>query len=154
MCNVSGGYLFVSHIIAAHISELLTQLSINVECMAPMIQISRPVENMMASPQGTSDFTLQSKAPTLPSAQQEDGGPPNILFTTDAINRLLTAAVVNRRFRRQLLQNPGTAIAGGYHKESFVFSAAELAILNAIRVTTLTEFAQIIYNLTAVKESA
>jgi hypothetical protein len=66
----------------------------------------------------------------------------------DVINRLLTAAVINRRFRQCLLTNPVAAIAGGYHNEQFILSAPVIAALSSIRAATLSEFVHAVVALT------
>jgi hypothetical protein len=57
------------------------------------------------------------------------------------INRLLTAAVVNRRFCRLLLTNPLAALALGYRGESFHLNPAEVHHVSTIRATSLRDFA-------------
>lgn len=57
------------------------------------------------------------------------------------INRLLTAAVVNRRFCRLLLSNPLAALAGGYRGEAFNLNPSEVKRISAIRATSLRDFA-------------
>jgi hypothetical protein len=61
--------------------------------------------------------------------------------TNAEISRLLTAAVVNRRFCRLLLHNPLAALAGGYRGEAFHLDAVELKRISAIRATSLRDFA-------------
>jgi hypothetical protein len=57
-------------------------------------------------------------------------------------SRILTAAVVNERFRKQLLANPGLAIKNGFGGEAFHLNAEEASRIAAIRVNTLAEFAR------------
>lgn len=57
-------------------------------------------------------------------------------------SRILTAAVVNERFRKQLLANPGLAIKNGFGGEAFHLNAEETSRIAAIRVSTLAEFAR------------
>ncbi len=57
-------------------------------------------------------------------------------------SRLLTAAVVNEKFRRLLLTNPGMAIKNGFGGEAFHLGAEETRRIAAIRVSTLAEFAR------------
>ena len=57
-------------------------------------------------------------------------------------SRILTAAVVNERFRKQLLANPGLAIKSGFGGEAFHLNAEETSRIAAIRVSTLAEFAR------------
>ncbi len=54
--------------------------------------------------------------------------------------RLLHAAIVNRRFREDLLRDPLRAMEAGYCGESFNFSAEARQRLGGIRATTLEDF--------------
>ncbi len=54
---------------------------------------------------------------------------------------MLSAAVVNARFRRTLLDDPATALARGYNGEVFDIRPDERAQILAIRADTLAEFA-------------
>ena len=63
------------------------------------------------------------------------------------INRLLTAAVINRTFRQRLLKNPRAAISDGYHDERFAFSASEIGAIGSIQATTLPEFSRLLSEL-------
>lgn len=65
----------------------------------------------------------------------------NTFGQSPEINRLLTAAVVNRRFCRLLLTNPLAALALGYHGESFRLNPAEIQRVSAIHATSLHDFA-------------
>lgn len=56
-------------------------------------------------------------------------------------SRILSAAVVNARFRQALLKNPGQAISGGYRGEKFNLGNEEQKKLAAIRANNLAEFA-------------
>ena len=66
---------------------------------------------------------------------------------TSEVNRLLTAAAINPRFRRLLLNDPATAIAHGYHQEHFQLTATEITAICTIRATSLTAFADALYRL-------
>ena len=57
-------------------------------------------------------------------------------------SRILTAAVVNEKFRRLLLANPGMAIKSGFGGEAFHLASDEAKRISAIRVSTLAEFAR------------
>ncbi|HNS07855.1 MAG TPA: hypothetical protein PKZ26_05985 [Anaerolineaceae bacterium] len=57
-------------------------------------------------------------------------------------SRILTAAVVNEKFRRLLLTNPSMAIKKGFAGEAFHLGAEETRRISAIRVSTLAEFAR------------
>ena len=63
----------------------------------------------------------------------------------DELNRILVAAVINQRFCARLLANPKTAIQAGYRGERFAISSQLLTLLDAIRVETLSEFAQMLH---------
>lgn len=58
------------------------------------------------------------------------------------LNRLLVAAVVNRRFCRLLLVNPTAALAVGYRGQPFKLTAAEQRQVLAICATSLVDFAR------------
>lgn len=57
-------------------------------------------------------------------------------------SRILTAAVVNEKFRKLLLANPGLAIKNGFSGESFNFKDEERMRIAAIRASSLAEFAR------------
>jgi hypothetical protein len=57
------------------------------------------------------------------------------------LNRMLSAAVVSRRFRTLLLSDPQAALHGGYQGESFQLSESERNAVLAIRAGDLREFA-------------
>lgn len=57
------------------------------------------------------------------------------------ISRILSAAVVNSHFRSLLLNDPVSAIAGGYSGESFSLGYSEQKKLGAIRASSLADFA-------------
>jgi hypothetical protein len=61
---------------------------------------------------------------------------------SDDLNRLLFAAVVNRRFRRKLLQTPRKAVVAGYDGYSFDLPPWELDAIYNIRAAFLADFAQ------------
>lgn len=61
---------------------------------------------------------------------------------SDDLNRLLSAAVVNRRFRRRLLQSPQMAVAEGYDGYSFDLSSRELEVVYTVRAVSLADFAR------------
>jgi hypothetical protein len=58
------------------------------------------------------------------------------------LNRLLTAAVVNRKFCDLLLTNPASALARGYQGEAFRLDTEEQKFILSIRANTLADFAQ------------
>lgn len=57
------------------------------------------------------------------------------------INRLLSAAIISRRFRSMLLNDPAKAIAGGYFGEKFHISSKMAQQVTAIHASTLADFA-------------
>lgn len=57
-------------------------------------------------------------------------------------SRLLTAAVVNERFRNLLLADPDSALRVGYCGETFHFSPEEHQRVISIRAASLSEFAR------------
>lgn len=62
--------------------------------------------------------------------------------TTEAeVSRLFCAAVVSKRFRDQLLQDPALAIAQGYNGESFTFTPEVMERFSSIRAESLSDFA-------------
>jgi hypothetical protein len=56
-------------------------------------------------------------------------------------SRILTAAVINGRFRRLLLSNPRMAIQRGYGGETFNLADEESERISGIRAVTLADFA-------------
>ncbi len=58
------------------------------------------------------------------------------------LNRLLTAAVINKSFCHLLLNNPTKAAHDGFADEAFVLSEQEMALLRSIRASSLAEFAR------------
>jgi hypothetical protein len=56
-------------------------------------------------------------------------------------SRIMTAAVVNERFRKLLLSNPSLAIKTGYGGEAFNLESEESERISAIKATSLAEFA-------------
>jgi hypothetical protein len=64
------------------------------------------------------------------------------------LSRLLSAAVVNKRFCKLLLTNPAIALANGYNGEFFHLAKYEKELVLSIRAKTLEEFASQIINKT------
>lgn len=56
-------------------------------------------------------------------------------------SRILSAAVINARFRQALLSNPVQAVTTGYWGEKFQLGSEERQHLASIRATSLAEFA-------------
>ena len=88
-----------------------------------------------------SELTLQEfGASSSPVAAAQ-----NAIGQSAEINRLLTAAVVSRRFCQLLLANPVAALTAGYRGEAFRLSADEMRQVTAIRASSLQDFAQQLY---------
>lgn len=66
----------------------------------------------------------------------------SILQQEREYSRILTAAVVNEKFRKLLLTNPGMAIKKGFGGEAFHLGAEDTRRIADIRVATLAEFAR------------
>jgi hypothetical protein len=64
-----------------------------------------------------------------------------VLAHSSEMNRLLTAAVVNRRFCRLLLANPLAALSVGYRGQAFRLNPSEVNRVSKIRATSLRDFA-------------
>lgn len=65
----------------------------------------------------------------------------SMLGVSPEINRLLTAAVISRRFCRLLLTNPLGALTLGYRGEAFRLNPTEVRRISAIQATSLRDFA-------------
>lgn len=61
-------------------------------------------------------------------------------------SRLIAAAVVSEKFRQNLLQNPGQALALGYRGEKFNLAKEERARIVSIRASSLSDFAKQLLN--------
>ncbi len=57
-------------------------------------------------------------------------------------SRILTAAVVNERFRKLLLSNPALALKSGYGGEAFNLAVEESERISSIKASSLAEFAR------------
>jgi hypothetical protein len=68
--------------------------------------------------------------------------PSNYPTNGRELSRLLTAAVVNRRFCQLLLSNPETALASGYHGEAFRLGSEEKKRILSIQAQSLADFAR------------
>jgi hypothetical protein len=70
----------------------------------------------------------------------------NMIYPHHEISRIMTAAVVNLKFRRDLLTNPMNAIEHGFGEETFILEQEQADQLSKIQAKTLEEFAtKIIY---------
>ncbi len=65
----------------------------------------------------------------------------NLIYPHHEISRIMTAAVVNRHFRQDLLNNPRNAIEKGYGDETFILEEEQTEHLEKIRANSLEEFA-------------
>jgi hypothetical protein len=66
---------------------------------------------------------------------------------THEYSRILSAAVINARFRSMLLNNPAQAIARGYSGEHFMLGKNEKQHLSSIQVNSLADFAKRLANI-------
>jgi hypothetical protein len=57
------------------------------------------------------------------------------------ISRLLTAAVINNKFRSMLLNQPELALANGYNGEPFQLASDDKARITSIHASNLADFA-------------
>ncbi len=70
----------------------------------------------------------------------------NMIYPHHEISRIMTAAVVNVKFRQDLLSNPMHAIAHGFGEETFILEQEQAEQLSKIQAKTLEEFAtKIVY---------
>jgi len=58
------------------------------------------------------------------------------------VSRLLSAAVVNKRFCKLLLTNPASALASGYNGESFSLEREKKDFITSIQAKSLADFAR------------
>lgn len=65
----------------------------------------------------------------------------NIIYPNNEISRIMTAAVVNLRFRQALLANPLLAIKNGYGDERFELEDEQIKRLSKIHAISLEDFA-------------
>ncbi len=68
----------------------------------------------------------------------------NTIYPHQEISRIMTAAVVNTRFRDDLLANPRSAIESGYGDEVFLLDPDQSEQLASIHATSIEEFATMI----------
>jgi hypothetical protein len=64
-------------------------------------------------------------------------------------SRILSAAVVNEKFRRLLLSNPGMAIQVGYGGEAFHLAEKEAERVSLIHAASLADFATQMSNISS-----
>ncbi len=58
------------------------------------------------------------------------------------LNRILTAAVINREFCELLLSNPARALSSGYHGKAFSLDIDDRDFILSIEAKSLSEFAE------------
>ena len=68
-------------------------------------------------------------------------GQPDYPSSNDEMNRLLCAAVVSKKFRNTLINNPEAAVTSGYQGESFNLNDEERSWLYSIRPANLVDLA-------------
>jgi hypothetical protein len=61
--------------------------------------------------------------------------------TDSEVNRLLTAAVVNQRFRQLLLTRPQVALESGFQGERFSLKSEQKRIILSSRASSLADLA-------------
>lgn len=69
-------------------------------------------------------------------------GRVNSNITANGLSRMMTAAVVNQKFRDLLLSNPAAAMSRGYLGEKFSLNSDEMELVLSIQATDLADFAQ------------
>jgi hypothetical protein len=79
---------------------------------------------------------LMIDTPITPIISQVDHSTVN-----DELSRLLSAAVVSKRFRNMLLTNPEIAVASGYQGETFSLSQEDQSWIYSIRPASLGDLA-------------
>ena len=62
--------------------------------------------------------------------------------TSNGLNRIFAAAVVNRQFCHLLLHEPNTALTTGYLGEPFLLTSYERELILSTRAKTLADFAK------------
>lgn len=60
---------------------------------------------------------------------------------SEGLNRMIAAAVVNKTFRKALLNSPNQALQDGYFGERFELNPHEEALVLSIEAETLSDFA-------------
>jgi len=63
----------------------------------------------------------------------------------DTVNRLICAAVVDKKFCQLLLRDPAAAIASGYRGETFELSEEDQMSIESIRATSLSDFSHYLF---------
>jgi len=56
-------------------------------------------------------------------------------------SRILTAAVINQKFRKMLLKDPDAAVSRGFNGENFNLSSKEKNELSSLKGLSLSDFA-------------
>jgi hypothetical protein len=72
----------------------------------------------------------------------KQAGFPSVVSTNpEAISRLISAAVVDRSFRKLLLTKPAVAMTLGYNGEAFDLTEEDQALIQTIQAVSLPDFA-------------
>lgn len=85
-------------------------------------------------------WPLSKTASQVDNSHQAESDAIQGVYSKD-LNRVLTAAVVNRRFCKLLLSDPQAALHSGYNGESFQLSDSERRAVLAVRAANLHDFA-------------
>jgi len=88
--------------------------------------------------------------PMSPTKQPQRPRTQASLFPCE-ISRLLSAAVINKRFRALLLSDPAQALSQGFGGEEFSLDCDQKALILSIRSDNLSDFAR---QLTSTREKA
>ena len=83
-------------------------------------------------------FSTTTSPGSTPARSAPDG--PTADYSKE-LNRILSAAVVSRRFRNLLLSDAAAALHSGYNGETFELSEDERTAILAIQAGTLRDFA-------------
>lgn len=82
---------------------------------------------------------------TLALSSQETGLSSSLAETvptlTDEMNKVLAAAIVDEKFRDQLLANPDVVLLGGYNGHTFNLGSEEVHFIRSVQAVSLTDFA-------------
>jgi hypothetical protein len=66
---------------------------------------------------------------------------PQQRHCSSELSRILTAAVINKRFQQKLLKDPIHAIDSGYGSEHFQLSSRERSLVAGIKANSIEDFA-------------
>ncbi len=68
------------------------------------------------------------------------------MYRHSELERVVCAGALSESFRRQLLDDPKTALKAGYMGQSFHLSKEEMAFVSALKVRDFQEFASRVSN--------